>query len=66
MKKCFIYLTLLLLAVFTALPANAQAPVDSPEEAITGLLNRIGSDGAADMFEIVIDERFQGPDIIAR
>ena len=55
MKKCFIYLTLLLLAVFTALPASAQAPVATPQEAITGLLNRIGGNGAADKFEIVID-----------
>ena len=55
MKKCFIYLTLLLLAVFTALPASAQAPVATPQEAIAGLLNRIGGNGAADKFEIVID-----------
>ncbi len=33
----------------------AQAPVATPEQAITGLLNRIGGDGAADKFEIVID-----------
>ena len=33
----------------------AQAPEASPTEAITGLLNRIGGDGAADKFVIVID-----------
>ena len=33
----------------------AQAPVATPEEAITELLNRIGGNGAADKFEIVID-----------
>ena len=36
--------------------AFAQAPVATPQEAITGLLNRIGGNGAADKFEIVIDE----------
>ena len=35
--------------------AWAQAPVATPAEAITGLLNRIGGNGAADKFEIVID-----------
>lgn len=35
--------------------AWAQAPVATAEEAITGLLNRIGGNGAADKFEIVID-----------
>ena len=33
----------------------AQAPVATPEAAITGLLNRIGGNGAAEKFEIVID-----------
>ena len=33
----------------------AQAPVATPAQAITGLLNRIGGNGAADKFEIVID-----------
>ena len=55
MKKQFIYLLLLLLTVFTVQTATAQAPVDSPEQAITGLLNRIGGNGAAGKFEIVID-----------
>ena len=57
MKKNFL-LTLVLLAValFTVQPTVAQAPEATPEQAITGLLNRIGGDGAADKFEIVIDE----------
>lgn len=55
MKKCFIYLMLLLLAVLTAQPSSAQAPAATPQEAITALLNRIGGSGAADRFEIVID-----------
>ena len=53
MKKHFFLTLLLTLCGITA--AWAQAPVDSPEQAITGLLNRIGGNGAADMFEIVID-----------
>ena len=49
-------LTMLLASLFLVLgTVLAQAPVDSPEQAITGLLNRIGGDGAADKFEIVID-----------
>lgn len=57
MKKNFL-LTLVLLAValFTVQPTVAQAPEATPEEAITALLNRIGGDGAANKFEIVIDE----------
>ncbi len=35
--------------------AWAQAPVATAEEAVTGLLNRIGGNGAAGLFEIVID-----------
>ena len=56
MKKNF-FLTLLLavVALFSIETSTAQAPVDSPEQAITGLLNRIGGNGAADRFEIVID-----------
>ena len=49
------YRVLLLLFAFVAQIAWAQAPVATPTEAITGLLNRIGGDGAADKFEIVID-----------
>ena len=57
MKKNFLLtLVLLLLAIFTAQPTAAQAPVATPAEAITALLNRIGGDGAADKFEIVIDD----------
>ena len=49
------YRVLLLLFAFVAQIAWAQAPVATPTEAITGLLNRIGGDGAANKFEIVID-----------
>ena len=54
-KNFFLTLVLALVALFSIETATAQAPVDSPEEAITGLLNRIGGNGAADRFEIVID-----------
>ncbi len=56
MKKNYL-LTLLLALLFAFMPqfTQAQAPKATPEEAITGLLNRIGGDGAADKFEIVID-----------
>ena len=54
-KNFFLTLMLAVVALFTVQTTNAQAPVDSPEQAITGLLNRIGGDGAADRFEIVID-----------
>ena len=50
-----LHLTLLLLLAFVAQVAFAQAPVATPEEAVTALLNRIGGNGAADKFEIVID-----------
>ena len=50
-----LHLTLLLLLAFVAQVAFAQAPVATPEEAVTALLNRIGGDGAADKFVIVID-----------
>ena len=55
MKKTFIYSLLLLLVLFAVRPVAAQAPVASAEDAITGLLNRIGGSGAADRFEIMID-----------
>ena len=49
-------LTMLLASLFLMLGTVwAQAPVATAEEAITGLLNRIGGNGAADKFEIVID-----------
>ena len=53
MKKTFLisFLFTLLLTV----SAWAQAPVATAEEAVTALLNRIGGNGAADKFEIVID-----------
>ena len=44
-----------MLVVLAPQRVKAQAPVATPLEAITGLLNRIGGDGAADKFEIVID-----------
>ncbi len=49
-------LTMLFASLFLMLgTAWAQVPVATAEEAITGLLNRIGGNGAADLFEIVID-----------
>lgn len=54
-KNFFLTLVLALVALFSIETATAQAPVATPEEAITGLLNRIGGNGAADKFEIVID-----------
>ena len=54
-KNFFLTLMLALVALFSIETATAQAPVATAEEAIIGLLNRIGGDGAADKFEIVID-----------
>ncbi|MBQ5896004.1 MAG: alpha-N-acetylglucosaminidase C-terminal domain-containing protein [Bacteroidaceae bacterium] len=54
-KNFFLTLVLALVALFSTQTVTAQAPVDSPEQAITGLLNRIGGNGAAGKFEIVID-----------
>ncbi|MBQ5896446.1 MAG: alpha-N-acetylglucosaminidase N-terminal domain-containing protein, partial [Bacteroidaceae bacterium] len=54
-KNFFLTLVLALVALFSIETATAQAPVATPQEAITGLLNRIGGNGAADKFEIVID-----------
>ena len=54
-KNFFLTLVLALVALFSTQTATAQAPVATPKEAITGLLNRIGGNGAADRFEIVID-----------
>ena len=51
MKKTFLLTLLLTLCGLTW----AQAPVATAEQAITGLLNRIGGNGAADKFEIVIE-----------
>ena len=55
MKNFLTKLFAMLLIALTVQTVQAQAPVDSPEQAITGLLNRIGGNGAADKFEIVID-----------
>ena len=54
-KNFFLTMMLALVALFSIETATAQAPVATPTEAITGLLNRIGGNGAADKFEIVID-----------
>ena len=54
-KNLFLTLVLALVALFSIETATAQAPVATPQDAITGLLNRIGGNGAADKFEIVID-----------
>ncbi len=58
MKKSYLLtLVLIFAALFTTqVAAVAQAPTATAEEAVTALLNRIGGDGAADKFEIVIDE----------
>ncbi len=53
MKKTF--LLSLLLTLLGTVSVWAQAPVATAEEAVTALLNRIGGNGAADKFEIVID-----------
>ena len=53
MKKTF--LISFLLTLLLTVSAWAQAPVATAEEAVTALLNRIGGNGAADKFEIVID-----------
>ena len=55
MKKTILTTLLLIVTLLTANTVNAQAPTATPKEAITGLLNRIGGDGAANLFEIVID-----------
>ena len=54
-RTLFAALVLVLFALFLPLSVKAQAPVATPQEAITGLLNRIGGEGAADRFAIVID-----------
>ncbi|MBR5466644.1 MAG: alpha-N-acetylglucosaminidase C-terminal domain-containing protein [Bacteroidaceae bacterium] len=50
-----LHLALLLLLAVVAQVTYAQAPVATPKEAVTALLNRIGGNGAADKFVIVID-----------
>ena len=56
MKKRILTIVLLAVALFIAPCVQAQAPIDSPEKAIEGLLTRIGGNSAPDKFEIVIDE----------
>ena len=56
MKRNLFATLMFLLVMLFAVPANAQAPVATPQEAVVGLLNRIGGKGAAKKFEIVIDE----------
>ena len=54
-KQRFLTFLFVVFALFTTFTAQAQAPVATAQEAITGLLNRIGGNGAANKFEIVID-----------
>ena len=57
MRKHLFHAMLLVLAIFSATSSvKAQMPKATPEEAITALLNRIGGDGTATRFNIVIDE----------
>ena len=57
MRKHLFHAMLLVLAIFSATSSvKAQMPKAAPEEAITALLNRIGGDGTATRFNIVIDE----------
>ena len=55
MKQRIVTLLFVVIALLTTHTAKAQAPVETPEQAIIGLLNRIGGNGAADKFEIIID-----------
>ena len=55
MKQRIVTLLFVVIALLTTHTAKAQAPVETPKQAIIGLLNRIGGNGAADKFEIVID-----------
>ena len=54
-RNLFATLIFALLFILAPQQVEAQAPVDTPQEAIAALLNRIGGKGAADKFEIVID-----------
>ena len=54
-RNLFVTLILALLVVLMPQAVEAQTPVATPQEAIAGLLNRIGGNGAADKFEVVID-----------
>lgn len=55
MKQRIVTLLFVVIALLTTYTAKAQVPVETPQQAIIGLLNRIGGNGAADKFEIVID-----------
>ena len=55
MKTRITLILFVLAGLFTAPAAKAQMPKATPQEAIEALLNRIGGEGAADKFEIVID-----------
>ena len=55
MKQRIVTLLFVVIALLTTYTVKAQAPVETPQQAIIGLLNRIGGNGAADKFEIVID-----------
>ena len=54
-RNLFATLIFALLFILASQQVEAQAPVDTPQEAIAALLNRIGGKGAADKLEIVID-----------
>ncbi len=56
MKKLLTALTLTIAFILTAATATAQAPKATPQEAINGLIDRIGGKGAAQKFVIAIDE----------
>ena len=60
MRKRITTLVLLLMTLFAAITVKAQAPVATPQEAITGLLDRIGGKGASDKFVTVIDSSLTG------
>ena len=55
MKQRIANILFVIIVLLTTFTVQAQAPVETPEQAIAGLLNRIGGNGAADRFEIVID-----------
>ena len=55
MKTKITLILFVLAGLFTAPAVKAQMPKATPREAIEALLNRIGGEGAADKFEILID-----------
>ena len=48
------------MTMFTAVTVNAQAPEATPQEAIAGLLDRIGGKGASERIVTVIDGSLAG------